>query len=753
MMFKRPHVLSLAFCLCSLSVLTSTYAAKEKDNIDYVDPFIGTSGYGNVFIGATLPFGFTQVGPDTGVGSGASGYKITKNINGFSQQHISGMGGPLFGHISVMPLTGDLSNPNKLSSTGKSDEIAQPGYYAVKLAPWNVKVELTATRHVALNKHTFPAHSQSRIVVDAGHVLYGTAMDWGSAQPIGGEVNVDVANQEVFGSMEYQGARSGSRKWKVYFSAKFDTPFDSYGTWDDAGATTDASTKRVGSTIGAYLNFKTAEGQVVNSKVAVSYQSLGQARDYIKAETPTWDFNQSLAAARTEWSKALNQITVEGGSDDQRKMFYSALYRLHLTPNDWTGEAPARYGNDTYYENILCMWDTFRTVNPLLTLIQPKVQTGIVNSILSYYQKDGWTGDAHSSWIYEHVQNGSSADIIVADAHVKGLKGIDYQLGYQAIRKNAFVDSDPAAKSRPSKGRFRLNDYRQYGFLSTDVTGVPHEEQKYSKATQAVSRTLEYVYNDYAVLTLAKKYGTPEDVKDLESRLLWYKNLWEKEDGFMRGKTKDGKWYTPFNATKVETGPQYYEGHAWTWSWYVPHDSQGLINLHGGTKPFVDKLTTAVENYYEADNEPGMLQTFLFNHAGRPDLTQKYVRKAMHRFDTTPKGIPGNDDSGTTSGWLIWAMLGIYPNAGQDYYYIASPVFSKATINLPEGKQLVINAKDSSTDNLYVAAAALNGKAWNKSWLQHQDFINGGVLDLSMSVKPTSWGAKNPPPSLSKASE
>jgi putative alpha-1,2-mannosidase len=220
------------------------------------------------------------------------------------------MGAPLFGHLSVMPLTGELNNPSKLSSTGKSEEIAHPGYYAVKLAPWNVKVELTATRHVAFNKHTFPEHTQSRVVVDAGHVLYGTAKNWTSAQPIGGDVNIDVANQEVYGSMRYEGARRNTRTWKVYFSAKFDTPFSNVGTWNDAGKMIDASVSQTGSTIGAYLNFTTKAGQVVHSKVTVSYQSLEQARGYMTSETPTWDFAQVQAAAHAEWVKVLNQINV-----------------------------------------------------------------------------------------------------------------------------------------------------------------------------------------------------------------------------------------------------------------------------------------------------------------------------------------------------------------------------------------------------------------------------------------------------------
>ncbi|WP_046243335.1 GH92 family glycosyl hydrolase [Hymenobacter terrenus] len=713
--------------------------APPKAPVDWVDPFLGTAGDGNVYPGATVPFGFIQVGPDTGPGSWAGGYKFTKNIDGFSQQHISGMGGPLFGEISVLPMTGALQNPSNICSTGKSAETATPGYYAVTLAPWNVRVELTATRHVALHRHTFPAHAQSRVLVDVGHVLYGTGAGWSSAKPIGGEVNVDAAAREVSGFMEYQGGRS-TRKWKVYFATRFDTPFGSSGTWDDAGTLTDGAPQRRGSEIGAYLNFATKQGQVVNSKVAVSYRSVEQARGYF-AEVPKFDFDRARQAARAEWSKALNTIQVEGGTDAQRQQFYTALYRVHLTPNDWTGEAPAAYGNQPYYENLLCLWDTFRTPYPLLTLIQPKVQTDIVNSIIGYYTHNGWTGDAHSAWAYEHVQNGSNADVIIADAYVKKLPGIDWKTAYQAIRKNAFEDDNPTANYRPQKGRYHLNDYRRYHHVPTDI-GT-------NKDVQAVSRTLEYVYDDYAVWTLAKDLGTPEDVADLQSRLRWYQNLWHPETGFMRGKTRDGNWHAPFDPLLAETGRQYYEGHAWTWSWYVPHDTQGLINLLGGNPAFVEKLTTAVDQHYEAYNEPGMLQTYLFTHAGRPDLTQFHIRKALGNFATGPAGLPGNDDSGTTSAWLVWAMLGIYPNAGQDFYYFGSPTFTKVTIRLGNGKQIVINAPASSATAKYISQATRNGKAWNNAWFRHRDISNGAEFTLSMSDQPAVWGRDTPPPSLS----
>lgn len=370
------------------------------------------------------------------------------------------------------------------------------------------------------------------------------------------------------------------------------------------------------------------------------------------------------------------------------KQFYSALYRVHQTPNDWTGESPERYGDRTYYDNILCMWDTFRTVNPLLILIQPTIQSGIVNTLIAYHQVDGWTGDAHNAHNFGHVQNGSNADVIIADAYVKKLHGIDWKQAYSAVRKNAFVDPSPNRPTRAHFGRFRLDDYRKLNYFASDAAN--------SKTPQSVSRTLEYIHNDFSVYTMAKDLGSPGDVADVKARLLWYKNLWDKDGGFMRGKTTGGGWHEPFDPSKTETGPHYYEGHAWTWSWYVPHDAQGLINLLGGNDAFVKKLTIACDQYYQAWNEPAMLQTYFFIHAGRPDLAQFYIRKALGNFTSARNGLPGNDDSGTTSAWIAWSLLGIYPNAGQDYYYIGSPTFTKATVQLADGKKFVISAPAAS---------------------------------------------------------
>lgn len=754
MIRSRP---SLFRCCALAAALVSSLVAQPAPapagNLDAVDPFLGTLGGGNVFPGPSLPFGFVQPGPDTGPGSSASGYKFNKNIEGFSQQRISGMGGPIMGQFSLFPLTGPLTAPSVIASTGKSAEFASPGYYTVTLAPWDVKVELTATRHVAFNRHTFPAHAESRILVDVGHCLYGKLpkpSSWSTALPIGGEVVINPAAREVSGFMTYKGGRSTREPWKAYFVARFDTAVATHGTWTDGDVLADGSTDATGNEIGAYLTFATNAGQVVQSKIGVSWRGLDEARAHLNGELPGWDFASVRAAARAEWDNALKTITVEGGTAGQRTQFATALYRVHLSPNDWTGESPLRYGDRTYYENILCLWDTFRTVNPLLTLIQPKIQTDIINTLLAYHELDGWTGDAHSAHQYEHVQNGSHADVVIADGFVKNLPGVDWAKAYAAIRKNAFVDDNPALNSRPLRGRFRLDDYRRHHFLPSDVTTTKDVAFPYDDV-QAVSRTLEYVHNDFSVLTLARKFGTPADVAELSDRQFWYKNLWDSSVSFMRGKMSDGSWHAPFDPTKEETGPQYYEGHAWTWSWYVPHDPQGLINLLGGDDPFVDKLSTACEKYYEAYNEPCMLQTYLFIHAGRPDRTQFFVRDALKHFSAARNGLPGNDDSATTSAWLIWNFLGLYPNAGQDYYYIGSPSFTRSTLRLPAGKTLVISAPAASPENKYIAAATLDGKPWDRAWLRHSDIIDGAVLELTMVPEPTTWGRTIRPPSVTPA--
>lgn len=719
-----------------------------------VNTFIGTEGEGLVHPGASLPFGYMQPGPETGPGSGSTGYKFRNQIVAFSQQRISGMGGPILGEISVFPLTGEVANPSQVISTGKSRERATPGYYTVTLAPWNVTVELTPGRRIAYHRHTFPAHERARVLFDVGHCLYGIRdaappsgspfRSWSSAYPIGGEFTLDPAKREISGRMTYAGGRSTREPWTVYFAARFDTTPTALYTWSDSSSLQRAPatipTIVTGAEIGAIFELASLAEQQIETRVAVSWRSVEHARAYLEEESSV-SFDAARAHAASLWQETLSRIELSGATREQARLFYTALYRAHLTPNDWTGEAPLPYGDAPYYENILCLWDTFRTPYPLLTLLRPDVIADIVNTLLAHYRVKGWTGDAHSAHQFEHVQNGSNADVVIADAYVKKIPGIDWSSAYTAIRKNAFEEFDPTGQSRPYQGRFRLHDYLQHRYLPTDSTSL--------HATQAVSRTLEYAHNDHAVLTLACDFGTPSDVAVLQDRALWYRNLFDSSVGFFRGRSVSGAWHSPFDPLLHETGRQYYEGHAWTWLWYVPHDPAGLIELLGGDTAFVEKLRTACEAYYEPYNEPGMLQTYLFIHAGRPDLTQHYSRYALRHFNLSVMGLPGNDDSGTTSAWLVWTMLGLYPNAGQDFYYLGSPSFPEATLHLPSGKRIVLRAPATSSFNRYVAGVKLNGQPLDRAWVRHAELIDGAILEFDMVESPTDWGRSNRPPSYS----
>jgi len=437
----------------------------------------------------------------------------------------------------------------------------------------------------------------------------------------------------------------------------------------------------------------------------------------------------------------LKKIEVKGISEKDSRIFYTALYHSMLTPSDWTGENPLFDYKRPYYEDFLCIWDIFRTVSPLLTLISTQRHTDMLNTLLDIYKQDGWLPDAHSALQREHIQVGTNADVLFADAYVKGLKGIDYNLAYEAMKRNAEDTSSQNTKVY-SAGRIGLASYKKLHYVAADA---PFRGRR-----MTVSRTLEYVYNDFCVYQLAKGLNKTEDAARYKGRTTWYKNHWDNSLKLMRGKNMDGSWITPFNTAKYETGINFYEGHAYTWTYTAPHDVKGLIDLFGGKKAFVDSLTYAVSNHYEAYNEPGMLQVYLFVWAGRPDLTQKFVRKAAaEHFTDSDNGLPGNDDSGTTSAWYVWSRLGIFPVAGQNIYIIGSPSAPQSTMHLESGKDVGIIAHNASEKNIYIQSAKLNGKKYEKAFFTHDDIKNGAKFEFEMGAASSGWGSKYAPPSLS----
>lgn len=715
--------------------ITNSYAQQLTK---YVDPFIGTLKDGNTFAGACLPHSFVKLGPDCKFNSGAAGYKKGKDIEGFSHLHISGMGGPIYGNIQLMPTTGKIESLNHISST--SGEVAKPGYYKVDLKKYNTSAEITSTAHAGFHRYTFPESNSSHILLDVGATLYGILKGWSSSVPIGGELHIDTINNAVYGFNTFQGGRSTIKPWKVYFYAAFNTPFKSYGSWKDS-LLLDAKRNVSGNEIGAYLNFNTKKGQQILIKVGISMISDIQAKQNVDIEIPNWDFEAVKNNADKMWEKELQKIEVSGMSDVNNRTFYTALYHSLLMPSNWTNENPNFDYKQPYYEDFLCIWDIFRTVSPLMTLISTQQHVDMLNSLLDVYKHDGWLPDAHSALQREHIQVGTNADVLFADAYVKGLQGINYQQAYIAMKKNA-EDTTAISSEIYAAGRIGLPSYKKYHYVTSDA---PFKGRR-----MTVSRTLEYVYNDFCIYQIAKGLHEINDEKRYLDRSSWYKNVWDSKMKLMRGKNSDGSWLTPFNPFHSETGDNYYEGQAYTWTYTAPQDIKGLIDLFGGKKVFVDSLTKAVSEHYEAYNEPCMLQIYLFVWAGRPDLTQKYVNKAiLENFTDKYDGLPGNDDSGTTSAWYLWSRMGVFPVAGQNLYIIGSPVAPKTVIHLESGKDVYIIANNVSKKNIYIQSAKLNGKEYNKAFFKQEDITKGANFEFEMGSKPSKWGSKIAPPSLS----
>jgi predicted alpha-1,2-mannosidase len=456
--------------------------------------------------------------------------------------------------------------------------------------------------------------------------------------------------------------------------------------------------------------------------------------------------------AEAAWESALNQIKIEGADEEKRKIFYTALFHCYYMPHDLTGENVWWNSTEPHYEDFYAIWDTFRTHFPLLTLIQPDRHRDMVRSLVDTYVHTGWMPDSRIAGANGMTQGGSNSDVVVADALAKGVTGIDYQKAYEAMVKNAEVQSP-----RPLYEGRELTEYKQLGYVSMNYP-------------RSASRTVEYAYNDFCIAQVAKTLGRTADSQRYLQRASNWMNLWNEESRSIRPRYADGSWLKPYAARHFYPDNDYsywdapfYEGSGYIYGTYVPHDAQGLINKLGGDAAFVNWLDEFFDNsptrdsafdksLYNHNNEPDFLAAFLYIHAGRPDLTAQRVRHILAtEYFTGSGGLPGNDDSGAMSSWYVWAAIGLYPNAGQPFYYIGSPLFPRSTINIEGGRSFVIEAPETSTNNLYVQSATINGRALDRAWLKHEEIAGGGRLVLRMGPKPSNWGRNERPPSMTKA--
>jgi predicted alpha-1,2-mannosidase len=731
----------------------------------FVDPLIGSSGDGNVFIGPSCPFGMVKPGPDCNKASN-SGYSpdMSRTIYGFSQVHVSGTGGgPKYGNVSVMPFAGNYESIEQESV--RENETVHLGYYSVSLKKWNIKTEITSSHKVAYYRFIFNKTSKKAIKIDGGMFLGETAVpDSREAQQfVGSEVQL-LSNTEVCGYTKIRGGWNNGAAYTVYYHAEFSKPFSSSTTWSSSQISPNKKTQvDNGQKTGAQLFFDALAAETIEMKIGISFISCLKAKQNIETEIPHWSFEKTLTETQQRWEALLKKIEIDKSTPlHQQRMFYTALYHTMLMPVDRTGENPGWENTTPYYDDFYAIWDTFRSSHPLITLIDPARQTDIINALLQIYRREGYMPDSRSGNSNGRTQGGSNAEVIIADAFAKGLKGINYQLALEAMLKDANI---PPGDNEEKHGRGGLFDYNRLGYVSTDYV-------------RSGNRTLEYAYNDYCIATVAKGIKRKGEYYRFIKQSDNWKNLWRPvEDhgakGFIMPRSSSGEWIDSIRcdmnngrATSIRYTPLaqdwpicvcwwcgvFYEASSWEYSFYVPHDVAALITSCGGKDAFKRRLDTLFANgYYNVGNEPSFLTPNLYHWIGHPDLSNERIHKIIDKYFTdSADGIPGNDDSGAMSSWLAFHMMGLYPNAGQSYYLLNAPYFQQTTIHLSNGKDFGIRVNKFSEKNQFIKSVRLNGKPFDRSWIEHGEIMDGGELIFEMSSVPSvDWGKRDLPPSKS----
>lgn len=752
---------SLLFLCFLLSVLVTVDA--QTKYTQYVDPTIGSDGLGRVFIGPAHPFGMVKPSPDCSLGSNSGWLPQPSPVLGFSQLHTSGTGGgPKYGNISVIPFVGDLVLADR--SSMRESETMELGYYATVFKENKIKTEITVARRVSFYRFTYPDKSEMGLKIDPGFFLGENPVPNAreAQQFISSEIEV-VSDTEVRGYNRVRGGWNNGRAYTVYFYAKFDQPITEFATWKGNKLTKGEKVQFDSyDKTGALLRF--TDELTVNMKLGISFLSTNKAKHNVENEIPHWNFDSVRKDLVNEWEKLVCKIEIdESAALAYKRMFYTGLYHAMLMPVDRTGENPLWKSDESYYDDYYAIWDTYRTSSPLITFIDPKRKIDLINSMIDIYKHDGYMPEARSGNSNGRTQGGSNSSAVIADAFTKGLKGIDYEIALEAMLKDATV---PPGGNEEQEGRGGLIEYNRLGYVPYGID-------------RAGNRTVEYAYNDFNIATVAKGLGKDDIYERFSKQADNWQNLWRSDyehngvKGFILPRDAEGNWLDelPYGTSKIQNptytytpvtreAPWYtcwwctffYEGTSWVYSLFAPHDVQGLINKSGGEEAFKKRLDIFFDQeFYDVNNEPSFLTPCLYHWIGRPDISTKRIREIVAKhYNDTPMGLPGRDDSGAMSSWLAFHLIGLYPNAGQSYYLINSPFVPKYTMQLEDGKSFTVIAENLSDKNIYIQSARLNGKVYDKSWIDHQDIAKGGELIFEMGAEPTDWGTKILPPSLSK---
>ena len=703
---------------------------------EYVNPFIGTDFTGNTYPGAQAPFGMVQLSPDNGLPGWdrISGYFYPDStIAGFSHTHLSGTGAGDLYDISFMPVTlpyKEADAPLGIHSLFSHDEeTASAGYYQVRLKDYNINVELTATERCGIQRYTFPE-------ADAAIFLnLRKAMNW------------DFTNDtriEVVDSLTIQGYRFSdgwARDQHIYFRTRFSKPFASVQL-DTAAVIKDG--KRIGSSAIARFDFHTSAGEQILVTTAISGVSMEGAARNLAAEAPADDFDKYLAVTRKNWNEQLSKVEIKSNDIDEKVKFYTALYHSMLAPTIYSDVDGAYYGPDkqvhqadgwTNYSTF-SLWDTYRAAHPLYTYIEPQRVNDMVKSFLAFSEQNGRLPVWNFYGSETDMMIGYHAVPVIVDAYLKGIGDFDPKKALAACVATANIDE--------YRG---IGLYKKYGYVPYDVT------DHYNSENWSLSKTLEYAYDDYCIARMAEKLGERQIADEFDKRSLNYKNVYNSQTTFMQPRNNKGSFIENFSPDDYT--PHICESNGWQYFWSVQQDVDGLISLVGGKERFAQKLdsmftynpsadedlpifSTGMIGQYAHGNEPSHHVIYLFNAIGQPWKTQKYAAEVMHElYKNTPAGLCGNEDCGQMSAWYVFSAMGFYPvDPISGKYEIGTPMYPEMKMHLANGKTFTILAPAVSKENIYIQSVKLDGKPYDKSYITHEQIMNGSIFEFEMGNKP-----------------
>ncbi len=740
----------LATIFLTAIVFISCREEQEKETVEvtsYVDPFIGTGFHGHVFLGANLPFGAVQLGPVnmTEGWDWCSGYHHSDStIIGFSHTHLSGTGIGDLGDILFMPFAGTVKTRKGKAGDPQSGfysvfshdkEIAKPGYYSVVLGRYNIKAELTATERVGFHQYSYPLQGDAKIILDLKE-----GIGWDKVS----KAMVRRVNDTIIEGYRFSGG--WAKNQEIYFTAVFSAPISGFSVFEDTIAI--AGRELTGVQVKSIIDFSEAKTDRIKVKVGISPVSCQNALANIRAEIPHWDFRSIVSTANDVWNKELGKIAIRSKDEKMLRTFYTALYHTMTAPsmfNDHNGDyrgtdrkvyTAAAFTNMTTFS----LWDTYRAAHPLLTLYQPARVNDMINSMLAIFQQQGKLPVWHLMGNETNTMPGNSGVHVVVDAYLKGFRGFDTLLAWEAVKTTAMLDE---------RG---LNYVKNQGYIPAD------------SMVESAAMGLEYAIADWGIAQMAKKMGKLEEYAYFSKRAGGYRYYFDPVTKFMRGRVAVNKWREPFSPFESRhMKDDFSEGNAWQYTWLVPHDVEGLIELLGGEKAFAEKLDslftikgdlgkeassdiTGLIGQYAHGNEPSHHIAYLYAYAGQPSKGAEKVRYILDSlYADNINGLCGNEDVGQMSAWYVLSSLGFYQvNPANGMYVFGSPLVDEATLRTASGNTFHLTVKRNSASNKYIQRITLNGKNYDRSFILYKDIMAGGDLVITMGPSASAtWGKAN----------